>query len=251
MNFSEALERTFSNTSIVIAITSTVFIILIGYIMRKNNIFSADFAKVLSKVVLSIALPALAFTSFMQPINTKTLSQCTNVLIWGIVMYIILIFVMNPFFRIYKTQGDRQMTLKVLSIFGSTTFFGLPIVGAVLGAKGILYGSVFNIGYRIFLLRQAKKIIDIKDINLLLLDVYLPDGKGIDFLTYLRQVNNSIAVIMITAADDRETIVQAMNNGVVDYLIKPFQLRRFEKAINKFFIMEKIPYCWSSCRLLF
>ena len=245
------MERTFSNTNIVIAIISTVFIILIGYIMSKNNIFSADFAKVLSKVVLSVALPALAFTSFMQPINTKTLSQCTNVLIWGIVMYIILIFVMNPFFRIYKTQGDRQMTLKVLSIFGSTTFFGLPIVGAVWGAKGILYGSVFNIGYRIFLLRQAKKIIDIKNINLLLLDVYLPDGKGIDFLTYLRQVNNSIAVIMITAAADRETIVQAMNNGVVDYLIKPFQLRRFEKAINKFFIMEKIPYCWSSCRLLF
>lgn len=47
------------------------------------------------------------------------------------------------------------MTLKILSIFGSTTFFGLPIVGAVWGAKGILYGSIFNIGYRIFLYSYA------------------------------------------------------------------------------------------------
>lgn len=155
MNFLQALEHTFTNVNIVSAITSTVFIILIGYVMRKKKIFTDAFAKILTKVVLSVALPALAFTSFMQPINPKTLNQSTSVLIWGVVMYVVLIFVMNPFFAMYKTQGDRQMTLKVLSIFGSTTFFGLPIVGAVWGAKGILYGSIFNIGYRIFLYSYA------------------------------------------------------------------------------------------------
>ncbi|GMA66963.1 hypothetical protein GCM10025884_05900 [Leuconostoc gelidum subsp. gelidum] len=124
MDFFNALERTFTNASIVSAITSTVFIILIGYSMRKREVFTDMFAKTLTKVVLSVALPALAFTSFMQPIDPKTLSQSTNVLIWGIVMYVVLIFVMNPFFAMYKTQGDRQMTLKVLSIFGSTTFLG-------------------------------------------------------------------------------------------------------------------------------
>ena len=43
----------------------------------------------------------------------------------------------------------------VLSIFGSTTFFGIPVVGAVFGAEGILYASIFNIGYRIFLYSYA------------------------------------------------------------------------------------------------
>lgn len=155
MDFWNALEKTFTNVNIVSAITSTIFIILIGYGMRKRGVFTDAFAKTLTKVVLSVALPALAFTSFMQPIDAQTLGQSTNVLIWGIVMYVVLIFIMNPFFAMYKTQGDRQMTLKVLSIFGSTTFFGLPIVGAVWGAKGILYGSIFNIGYRIFLYSYA------------------------------------------------------------------------------------------------
>lgn len=155
MYFLRILEKTFTNMDIVSSITSTVSIIIIGYIMRKKNVFDEHFAKVLSKVVLSVALPALAFTSFMQPIDAKTLSQSTNVLVWGIVMYVVLIFIMNPFFSMYRQQGDRQTTLKILSIFGSTTFFGLPIVGAVWGAKGILYGSIFNIGYRIFLYSYA------------------------------------------------------------------------------------------------
>ena len=50
-----------------------------------------------------------------------------------------------------KFEGDEQDALRVLSIFGSTTFFGIPIVSAIYGAEGALYASIFNIGYRIFL----------------------------------------------------------------------------------------------------
>ena len=48
-------------------------------------------------------------------------------------------------------KGDQQDTMRVLSIFGSTTFFGFPIVTAIYGPTGTLYASIFNIGYRIFL----------------------------------------------------------------------------------------------------
>ncbi len=122
--------------SIVSAITSTVFIILLGFICRKKEIFSGSVGKILSKVVLTVALPALAFRAFMQDINTE-------------LIYIILILVSRPFFLSYK--GDKQSTLRVLTIFGSTTFFGTPIVSAIYGPVGVMYSSIFNIGYRIFL----------------------------------------------------------------------------------------------------
>ncbi|HAP7811512.1 TPA: AEC family transporter, partial [Enterococcus faecium] len=48
-------------------------------------------------------------------------------------------------------KGDKQTTLRVLTIFGSTTFFGTPIVSAIYGPVGVMYSSIFNIGYRIFL----------------------------------------------------------------------------------------------------
>nr|WP_125696613.1 AEC family transporter [Lacticaseibacillus yichunensis] len=149
MGLLDAIKATFTNSAIISAITSVIFIILLGFYMRKKGTFAENFGKVLSKVVLSVALPALAFNSFMADIDSKTLAQGMNVLIWGIIIYVILIFVTPLPYLEYK--GDKRTTLSVLTIFGSTTFFGIPIVGAVLGPKGIMYSSIFNIGYRIFL----------------------------------------------------------------------------------------------------
>ncbi|CAM3177341.1 response regulator [Leuconostoc rapi] len=89
-------------------------------------------------------------------------------------------------------------------------------------------------------LEEVQERVDLSTIDLLLIDVYLPDGKGTTFLTELRNKHISVATIMITAADDRETFRQAMTNGVIDYLIKPFQMQRFNQAIQKFLVLEEI-----------
>lgn len=153
MTILSIIQKTIGNMNIISCITSSVFIILLGFYCRKKEIFSKTFAKTLSKVVLSVALPALAFNSFMQDIDSETLHQGINVLIWGFLIYIILIFLTKPLYSRYT--GDKQDTLRVLTIFGSTTFFGIPIVGALFGAQGVMYSSIFNIGYRVFLYSYA------------------------------------------------------------------------------------------------
>ncbi|WP_125574014.1 AEC family transporter [Levilactobacillus huananensis] len=153
MGVMKAVTTTFTNAAIISSITSTVFIILLGFYLRRRGTFGENFGKVLTKVVLSVAIPALAFNSFMQPMNGDAFKQGMGVLVWGIVIYILLIFV-TPFLyqRYVKEQRD---VLAILTTFGSTTFFGIPIVGAVYGAKGVMYSSIFNIGYRIFLYSYA------------------------------------------------------------------------------------------------
>ena len=130
-----------------------LFIILLGFFLRKKNIFSDQFGKMMTKIVLSVSLPALAFNSFMAPIDDQTLKHGLAVLIFGILIYIILIFVSKLFYLGY--DHDRQTVLSVLTTFGSTTFFGMPIVAAIYGPKGTMYASIFNIGYRIFLYSYA------------------------------------------------------------------------------------------------
>ncbi|HGF7077575.1 TPA: AEC family transporter, partial [Enterococcus faecium] len=61
MNLFDIFRSTLTDMSIVSAITSTVFIILLGFVCRKKGIFSESVGKILSKVVLTVALPALAF----------------------------------------------------------------------------------------------------------------------------------------------------------------------------------------------
>lgn len=153
MDISQALLKTFTDMNIISSITSTLFIILLGFFLRKKNIFSDQFGKMMTKIVLSVSLPALAFNSFMAPIDDQTLKHGLAVLIFGILIYIILIFVSKLFYLGY--DHDRQTVLSVLTTFGSTTFFGMPIVAAIYGPKGTMYASIFNIGYRIFLYSYA------------------------------------------------------------------------------------------------
>lgn len=153
MSITDAFVKTLTTPSIISAITSTIFIILLGFYLRKKNIFTEAFGKNLAKVTLTVALPALAFNSFMAPIDGKTLSEGISVLIWGFLIILIFMFV-GPF--LYpKVQKSEREVMGILTTFGSTTFFGIPIVGAVLGPKGIMYSSIFNIGYRVFLYSYA------------------------------------------------------------------------------------------------
>lgn len=153
MNIGSAIMKTFTNQGIVSAITSTIFIIFLGYFLRKRGTFDPNFGKVLTKVVLAVAVAALSFNSFMQPISQKSLHQGIGVLVWGFVLYIILIFV-TPLLYVHQDRDKREV-MSILTTFGSTTFFGIPIVGAIYGPEGVLYSSIFNIGYRVFLYSYA------------------------------------------------------------------------------------------------
>lgn len=131
------------------AVFSTISIILVGYYLRKKNIVNENGSKVLSSVLLSAALPALAFQAFMQNIDETTYTTGINVLIFGFVAYVLLILLGYVFY--FKYKGDLKDTMVVLTAFGSTTFFGIPIINGLLGNDGTLYANIFNIAYRVFL----------------------------------------------------------------------------------------------------
>lgn len=81
---------------------------------------------------------------------------------------------------------------------------------------------------------EAQMQLDIFEPDLLLLDVYLPDGTGLELLNALRAKSLSCDVILITAARDVDTLQQAMRGGVVDYLLKPVVFSRLEAALKKY-----------------
>ena len=77
-------------------------------------------------------------------------------------------------------------------------------------------------------------VLDKENIDLILLDLYLPKKNGIDILKSLRYKKYLTDVIMITAANSVEEVKRAFAYGVTDYLVKPFEFERFEEAINKY-----------------
>lgn len=70
--------------------------------------------------------------------------------------------------------------------------------------------------------------------DLVLLDVYLPDGNGVDVLRTLRSGDRPVDVLLITAAHDSRTVEAAIRYGAVDYLFKPFEPERLYAALEQY-----------------
>ena len=70
--------------------------------------------------------------------------------------------------------------------------------------------------------------------DLVLLDIYLPDISGLDVLSRLRAAGNDVDVLVITAAQDAETVQASLRGGVVHYLIKPFSFDVFRDRMELF-----------------
>ncbi|WP_409525741.1 response regulator [Nitrincola sp. MINF-07-Sa-05] len=62
------------------------------------------------------------------------------------------------------------------------------------------------------------------DYDLLLLDLMLPDGSGLNFLQQLRKTSSVLPVIIMTAKDQIADRISGLNAGADDYLVKPFNL---------------------------
>jgi two-component system OmpR family response regulator len=60
--------------------------------------------------------------------------------------------------------------------------------------------------------------------DLILLDLSLPDGRGLDFLKSLRRMGDATPVIILTAMDQISSRISGLNAGADDYLVKPFDL---------------------------
>ena len=82
-------------------------------------------------------------------------------------------------------------------------------------------------------LENARKIVNSKEYDLMLLDVMLPDGNGYEFLKQLREHDEDTPVIFLTACDTEENIVEVLNMGASDYITKPFRPLELIARINK------------------
>jgi DNA-binding response OmpR family regulator len=104
---------------------------------------------------------------------------------------------------------------------------------AALG-QGIRY-ALENDGVQVELctaLAQAQGILPGRDFDLLILDVNLPDGSGLDLLRDVRRRHSRVPVILLTANDLETDIVVGLESGADDYITKPFSLAVLRARVN-------------------
>jgi FixJ family two-component response regulator len=80
---------------------------------------------------------------------------------------------------------------------------------------------------------QAKKILNSEHIDLLIVDLGLPDGDGAELMQTLHDVHPTASAVVITGAPSFEGAVAAMRHGAVDFLPKPFTASEFLNRIDQ------------------
>ena len=83
-------------------------------------------------------------------------------------------------------------------------------------------------------IEETRELVRLLDPDLILLDLYMPDGNGMEVLRELRGEGREVDVILITAARNASDIQQALRTGAFDYLVKPVVFNRFEQALTRF-----------------
>jgi two-component system, CitB family, response regulator len=78
-----------------------------------------------------------------------------------------------------------------------------------------------------------------KQTDLLIMDVYMPDMDGVQLLYEIRSQRISTDVIVITAAKESKIVQRIMRLGVLDYIIKPCVLERYQLSLNRFMKLRK------------
>ncbi len=71
--------------------------------------------------------------------------------------------------------------------------------------------------------------------DLMTLDITMPEKDGIQALEEILAFDPQAKVVMVTAIDQRDSLMKAIRLGAVDYIVKPFEDDRVVSAVNKVF----------------
>ena len=80
-------------------------------------------------------------------------------------------------------------------------------------------------------LAEGRNVLDQESFDLLILDINLPDGCGLDLLNKVRKTN-TVPIILLTANDMEMDIVTGLESGADDYITKPFSLAVLRARVN-------------------
>jgi DNA-binding NtrC family response regulator len=127
----------------------------------------------------------------------------------------------------------------------------LPVVLVVDDEPAVLetFESIFEGRFEVLTARSGKEALDKiaqESINVVFLDIKMPDMDGMQVLRKIKEYDENLAVIIATVTDSARTAVEAMQLGACNYITKPFDVEEViavaQKAIERERLLKEVTY---------
>ncbi|NLM43049.1 MAG: hypothetical protein GX201_03375 [Clostridiales bacterium] len=128
------------------------FIIMaVGLIGKKFKIINENTEQSLSNILLNITLPALMLASLNLEYDSETIPNMLQIFYITIALYFAVIILGNITAKLFRLKSPLADTYKNLLVFSNVGFMGFPIAVAFFGPIGVLYTTIANLIFNIFL----------------------------------------------------------------------------------------------------
>ena len=136
-----------------------VFVIAVGFSIRRMGIINEDTNAHLTKLILSVTMPATLLSALSG--STLEVPLRNAFILLGIVtlahLFMIAIACLSPF-ALRADKSDRGV-LATMALFGNATFIGIPLAYAFFGPDGMFYTLLLNIVNNLFLFSLGMKLV--------------------------------------------------------------------------------------------
>lgn len=99
-----------------------------------------------------------------------------------------------------------------------------------------LSSAVRKEGYTVVVASSGREALDtLKStiVELVFLDIGLPDSSGIQLIPQLQEIAPDLDIVMLSGMNDAKTAVQSLREGAIDYIVKPFELIEFKSVLHR------------------
>jgi len=121
-------------------------------------------------------------------------------------------------FTTLYVEDNEEIRLQTINILNN---FLPKVISASNGADGIeLY-------------KKYKDSDELKDIDLIISDIEMPKQNGLEMLAQIKEINPTIAIIIISAYSNTEYFLEAINIGIDNYLLKPYTSDEISSVLFK------------------
>ena len=134
--------------TIINSVLSLFIMILVGIYSSKKKIITPIINKGLTDILIKIALPFMILTSFIFTFDDNIKSNIIKTLYYSLAAYIIVIIL--SYLLLIPVKGDKKTILHFANVFTNTGYVGFPILFSIYGPEGVIYGSIFNMFFVIF-----------------------------------------------------------------------------------------------------